>query len=64
MTNNLCPRCGTPGLKSWHQLSDEDREVVKRLPASADYSIDERKARHQWCTRCWFEDTGRTPTLA
>jgi hypothetical protein len=63
MANNLCPRCGLERLRSWNDLSDEDREVVKRLPASADYAIEERKALHRWCTSCWFEDTGRTPTL-
>ena len=57
-----CPRCGNHRLRSWSELSDEEREVVKRLPASADYSLEERQA-HRWCTRCWFEDTGGTPTL-
>jgi hypothetical protein len=52
-----CPRCEKPGLKSWSELSDEEREVVKRLPASAHYSLSEREATHRWCTRCWFEDT-------
>jgi hypothetical protein len=61
--NNQCPRCDG-ALRSWNDLSDEDREMVRRLPASADYSLEERKARHRWCTRCWFEDSGRTPTLA
>jgi hypothetical protein len=50
-----CPRCEKPGLKTWSQLSDEEREVVKRLPASKDYSLAERQATHRWCTRCWFE---------
>jgi hypothetical protein len=50
-------------LRSWSELSDEDREIVKRLPATADYSLEERQARHRWCTRCWFEDSGGSPTL-
>jgi len=54
-TQDNCPRCDKPGLKSWEELNDEEREVVKRLPASVDYSLEERKARHRWCTRCWFE---------
>jgi hypothetical protein len=54
-----CPHCGAGQLHSWSQLNDEEREVVKRLPASADYSIEERAARHRWCTRCWYEDAGR-----
>ncbi|HWF87604.1 MAG TPA: hypothetical protein VN659_02180 [Pyrinomonadaceae bacterium] len=53
--NEKCPNCDQPGLKTWTELNDEEREVVKRLPASADYSLEERKALHRWCTRCWHE---------
>jgi len=49
-----CPRCHERGLKSWGELNDEEREVVKRLPASAEYSLAERQSRHRWCTRCWY----------
>ena len=50
-----CPRCEKPRMKAWSELTDEEREVVKRLPAPADYSLEERQATHQWCTRCWYE---------
>ena len=53
-----CPRCGAKETRGWSDLNEEDREIVKRLPASADYSAGERSARHRWCTRCWYEDTG------
>jgi hypothetical protein len=53
-----CPRCDTGRLRGWSELNDEEREVVKRLPASTDYSIEERAERHRWCTRCWYEDAG------
>ena len=56
---NQCPHCGAGRLRGWSELNDEEREVVKRLPAAADYSIEERAARHRWCARCWYEDTGR-----
>jgi hypothetical protein len=62
-SHNRCPRCEGQ-LRSWSELNEEDREMVKRLPATADYSPEERKARHRWCTRCWFEDSGSSPTLA
>jgi len=62
-SGNRCPRC-EGRLRTWSELSDEDREMVKRLPAAADYSLDERQARHRWCTRCWFEDIGDSATLA
>jgi ribosomal protein S27AE len=52
---NQCPRCGAGRLRAWSELNDEERELVRRLPASAEYSLEERKATHQWCTRCWYE---------
>jgi protein-disulfide isomerase len=52
-----CPRCRA-ALRAWSELDDDEREVVRRLPASADHSPAERAARHLWCTRCWHEETG------
>ena len=57
-----CPRCGEGPLKAWYELSEEEREVVRRLPASADYLLDARTARRRWCTRCWHEEPGPTPS--
>jgi hypothetical protein len=51
-----CTRCGEGRLRPWHELTEEEREVTRRLPASADYSTDERRARHRWCTLCWHEE--------
>ncbi|HEX8457284.1 MAG TPA: hypothetical protein VF656_08305 [Pyrinomonadaceae bacterium] len=53
-----CPRCAAPRLRAWDELSEAEREVVRRLPASAVLSIEERAARHLWCVRCWHEETG------
>ena len=53
-----CPRCHEGDMQTWDELSDEEREVVKRLPASAEYTAAERQGSHQWCTRCWYEATG------
>jgi hypothetical protein len=53
-TEDKCPRCGEGRLREWQELSEDEREVVKRLPGSAEYSAAERTA-HRWCTRCWFE---------
>jgi len=55
-TSNQCPRCGVGRLRAWNELSDEEREVVQRLPASADYSLEVRQSTHRWCTRCWYEE--------
>jgi hypothetical protein len=54
----VCPRCRAARLRAWSELDEEEREVVRRLPASADYSQAERAARHLWCVRCWHEETG------
>jgi hypothetical protein len=51
-----CPRCGEGRLRSWHELNEEDRMVVERLPASADYHSSAREATHRWCSRCWYEE--------
>ena len=56
-TSQKCPKCHEGALRSWDELIDEEREVVKRLPGSADYDEADRKARHRWCTRCWHETT-------
>jgi hypothetical protein len=53
-----CPRCAAAGLRAWSELDDAEREVARRLPASAAYSPEERAARHLWCVRCWHEETG------
>ena len=55
--NTTCPRCEKRGLKSWAELDETQREMVKRLPATAQFELSERQARHRWCTRCWYEAT-------
>ncbi len=63
MLSDRCPRCDMARLRSWSELNDEEQEVVRRLPGSADYPIAERVARHRWCTRCWFEEMGDSERL-
>jgi len=53
-----CPRCAAARLRTWSELDEEECEVVRRLPASVDYKIEERMARHRWCVRCWHEEMG------
>lgn len=62
--DNRCPRCGVGRLQSWNELSEEEHEMARRLPGSVDYSLDERKARHRWCTCCWYEEVSSSGTLA
>ncbi len=53
--NKTCPRCYEGVLRSWSELTDEEKEVAKRLPQSADNEASEREAGHRWCIRCWYE---------
>jgi hypothetical protein len=56
-SEHRCPRCHAERMSTWDELSDEEREVVKRLPGSADYKEAERQKMHRWCPRCWYEST-------
>jgi hypothetical protein len=54
-------------LKSWSELTGEERMLAERLPAerlptSAQLPLSERM-KHRFCTRCWFE-TKDEATLA
>jgi alpha-ketoglutarate-dependent taurine dioxygenase len=60
MTQDGCSRCGAQRLRAWRELDEAEREVVRRLPASAVYSLEERATRHRWCVRCWHEETAET----
>lgn len=60
----VCPRCGAGRLRVWYELTEEEREVVKRLPASGDFKIEERAARNRWCAKCWHEDSSGGPRAA
>lgn len=58
---DVCPRCGEGRLKAWYELSEEEREMARRLPDSADFTLDERASHHRFCTRCWFEERAGAP---
>ena len=53
-SEKFCPRCGSPKLKTWAELNDEQLMLAKRLPDSAEFTTEERK-QHCFCTQCWFE---------
>lgn len=62
-TPSICPRCDSPDLKYWEDLSDEEQYLVERLPFFAEAPLSERK-KHRFCTRCWYEETDRKNELA
>ena len=59
-----CPGCGEGPLKAWYELSEEERKAAARMPASADFTPEERAARHLFCTRCWHEEAAGPPRTA
>jgi len=59
----MCPQCGSPKIKEWKDLTDEQKFLVERLPMSAEFSLDERK-RNYWCVKCWEEVVDRQANLA
>lgn len=59
-----CPQCGESFLRAWYELTEEEREAAKRLPGSADFTIEERAARHRWCPWCWHEEVFGEPRSA
>ncbi len=51
----MCPKCHHPKMKTWAELTDEQKFLAERLPSSAEFSRKQRK-KHRFCERCWFED--------
>ncbi len=58
-----CPKCGKARMKRWDELTEEQKFLVERLPASAEFTLEKRK-KHRFCTRCWFEDAADEPNTA
>ena len=54
-TKPRCPRCQMARLRAWHELHDEEQELARRLPQSAEMSLEQRRSGHLWCRRCWYE---------
>jgi hypothetical protein len=52
----FCPKCGSPKIKQWDELTDDEKFTIERLPGSSEFSSEERR-RHRFCARCFYEDT-------
>jgi ribosomal protein S27AE len=63
LNSELCPNCGAAGVKSWSELTGDEKLLAERLPASAEYTAEERK-KHRFCTRCWYEKVEKTTDMA
>lgn len=57
----MCPKCEYPRMKSWDELTGDEKFIAERLPKSAEYTLEERK-KHLFCPRCQNEES--TPTAA
>jgi len=55
---NKCPRCGAMKVKTWNELTEDEKRLIKALPAAGEYPLSKRK-KHRFCTRCLFEDADR-----
>jgi hypothetical protein len=51
---NMCPRCRATRLRTWEELSSDEKFVAERLPRSAELLFEKRET-HLFCPRCWFE---------
>jgi hypothetical protein len=54
-SQRFCPKCGSPKIKRWSDLTEDEKFIVERLPASGEFSSEERR-RHRFCSRCFYED--------
>ncbi|CAN5521484.1 hypothetical protein BH10ACI1_BH10ACI1_24850 [soil metagenome] len=60
---NNCPKCGALKMKSWDELDFEQKFLIERLPASADFTLPERK-KHRFCSKCFYEEIQTPETKA
>jgi hypothetical protein len=54
LNRQSCPQCGNQKLKSWKELTSDEKILIEKLPAAADFKKEERQRNH-WCGRCWHE---------
>jgi predicted nucleic-acid-binding Zn-ribbon protein len=52
----MCIKCGGVKFARWDELDDEQKMIVERLPASAEFSLEHRKKHSTWCVRCFYEE--------
>ena len=55
----ICPRCHHVEMKTWNELTDEEKILAERLPMSATFTRRERET-HLFCPRCWHEKAEKT----
>ena len=53
---NRCPHCLAARLKTWRELTEDEKLLAQKMPLAVEFSLEERK-RHLFCPKCWFEKT-------
>jgi hypothetical protein len=51
--NSKCPKCDYKKLKTWDELTDDEKLAFKVKPTI--YKLEQRK-KHRFCVRCEFEE--------
>jgi len=55
LSAKTCPKCGFHQMKTWHDLSDDEKMLIEKLPLNAELSSKQRE-NNSFCPRCWFEE--------
>jgi hypothetical protein len=50
----ICPKCQFPRMKSWPELTEEEKMLAEKLPLGAQMTVEQRK-KNLFCPRCWHE---------
>lgn len=56
---NICPRCHQGKMKTWNELSADEKILAERLPLLAAFTRREREM-HLFCPLCRFEQSEQT----
>ena len=57
-----CPRCEYPRLKTWKELTGDEKFIAERLPAPEEFTKRERET-HLFCPRCRLEIVDDAPQI-
>ncbi|MGI8544904.1 MAG: hypothetical protein ACR2MD_15705 [Aridibacter sp.] len=48
-----CKNCGSIKFKTWEDLKDDEKYIVKRLPDNSEFTPEQTK-KHRFCRRCFY----------
>lgn len=53
----FCTNCGSPKMKSWDDLTADEKFMAERLTTTSGFSPEEKQHR-RFCARCLYADSG------